>query len=195
MQYLMWRCTVGLHKEIQISFLVVGYTKFAPDWCFGLLKRKFCREKVGCLADILRVTNASAVVNTAQLCGIEKGEVVVPTYDWKSFLQSRFKVLHNIKSYHHFRFSSEAPGIVFVREHVDTEEHKLLLLRDSTWRPSQLHLPPIITPLGLSLDRQWYLYDSIRQFCPESARDHVCPKPLSPKSSHTNYSPEKKRRT
>ena len=57
LQYLMWRCMVGLHKEIEIAFLVVGHTKFAPDWCFGLLKRKFRREKVGCLADIELLTH------------------------------------------------------------------------------------------------------------------------------------------
>ena len=51
-QYLMWRCMVGLHEQITMSLLVVGHT---PDWCFGLLKRKFRRERVGCLADIAKV--------------------------------------------------------------------------------------------------------------------------------------------
>ena len=90
---------VGLHQEVQMSFLVVGHTKFAPDWCFGLLKRKFRREKVGCLADIARVVNTSAVVNTAQLCGTQKGEVLVPTNDWKAFLVPHFKTLRNINSF------------------------------------------------------------------------------------------------
>ena len=27
-----------LHDHITMSFLLVGRTKFAPDWCFGLLK-------------------------------------------------------------------------------------------------------------------------------------------------------------
>ena len=71
LQYLMWRCMVGLHKEIEIAFLVVGHTKCAPDWCFGLLKRKFRREKVGCLADIARVVDTSATVNS---CVVHKLE-------------------------------------------------------------------------------------------------------------------------
>ena len=37
MQYLAWRVFAGLHKSITISFLIVGHTKFAPDWAFGLL--------------------------------------------------------------------------------------------------------------------------------------------------------------
>ena len=40
-QYLLLRVLVGLHKEIILSFLPVGHTKFSPDWCFGLLKQKF----------------------------------------------------------------------------------------------------------------------------------------------------------
>ncbi len=47
MQCLMWRVLSGRHNEITISFLVVGHTKFAPDWCFGLLKRLYRRSRVG----------------------------------------------------------------------------------------------------------------------------------------------------
>ncbi len=27
----------GLHESITISFMLVGHTKFSPDWCFCLL--------------------------------------------------------------------------------------------------------------------------------------------------------------
>ena len=195
MQYLMWRCMVGLHKEAQISFLVVGHTKFAPDWCFGLLKRKFRREKVGCLADIARVVDTSAKVNMAQLCGTQKGQVLVPTHDWKAFLSPHFRTIRNLKTYHHFRFSSETPGVVFVKEHEYTAEHEIVLLNDASWKPTETQLPPIIDPPGLSLDRQWYLYNSIRQFCPEQVRDDVCPRPTLPKGSHASHSPAKRRCT
>lgn len=40
MQYLAWRVRSGLNKRVEISFLLVGHTKFAPDWSFGLLKQK-----------------------------------------------------------------------------------------------------------------------------------------------------------
>ena len=55
MQYLAWRVLAGLNERIEISFMIVGHTKFAPDWCFGLFKQRFRRTKVGCLADIARV--------------------------------------------------------------------------------------------------------------------------------------------
>ena len=45
LHYLLWRVLVGLHTH----HIVVGHTKFAPDWCFGLLKQCFRRTHVGCL--------------------------------------------------------------------------------------------------------------------------------------------------
>ena len=55
MQYFLWRCMTGRHKNITLSFLVVGHTKFGPDWCFGLIKRLFRRTKVGSLSGIAEV--------------------------------------------------------------------------------------------------------------------------------------------
>ena len=40
-QYLLWRVMTGQHKEITLSFMIPGHTKFSPDWCFGLLKKKY----------------------------------------------------------------------------------------------------------------------------------------------------------
>ena len=52
LHYLIWRVLAGLHKKIVLSFLIVGHTKFAPDRCFGLLKRHFYLSKVSYLADL-----------------------------------------------------------------------------------------------------------------------------------------------
>ena len=42
---------------------------------------------------------------------------------------------------------------------------------------------------GLSRDRQWYLYEHIREFCTtEEAADSTCPKPSLPKSTQQNSS-------
>ncbi len=35
LQYLAWRVSSTLHDSVTLSFLLVGNTKFAPDWCFG----------------------------------------------------------------------------------------------------------------------------------------------------------------
>ena len=50
------------------------------------------------------------------------------------------------------------------------------LLRDPTVIPSS-SLPPVVLPIGMSSERQWYLYDKIRQFCPDECKDLTCPYP------------------
>jgi len=121
MQYLAWRVLAGLHKSITISFLIVGHTKFAPDWAFGLLKQRFRKTRVDCLDDLVRVVEGSAEVNHAQLVATQAGEVMVPTYDWAGFFEAPFKqtALRGIKSYHHFKFDAVHPGVVEVLEGAD----------------------------------------------------------------------------
>jgi hypothetical protein len=67
MQYLAWRVLVGLNETITLSFLIVGHTKFSPNWCFGLFKQVYRRTKIGCLEDIVKVVESVAVINHAQL--------------------------------------------------------------------------------------------------------------------------------
>lgn len=181
MQYLAWRVLSGLNKRTEISFMVVGHTKFAPDWCFGLVKQKFRRTKIGCLEDIARVVNTSAVVNHAQLVGKEDGTVIVPQYNWADFFAPCFRrqAFKGIKSLHHLVFSSTQPGYAMVRESTDSTEWKLPLLSKDyrNWTPSPTDLPPIIQPEGLSHERKQYLFDKIREFCPPHCRDIVCPDP------------------
>ena len=89
--------------------MLVGHTKFAPDWCFGLFKQRYRRTFVSCLEDVAEVVNSSADVNLAQLVGSQAGEPVVPTYDWASFLRGHFWSVPQLKSYHHFIFSAAQP--------------------------------------------------------------------------------------
>ena len=79
--YLMWRALTGKHREIILSFLPVGHTKFFLGAGFGMLKRKFKLTKVGCLEDIVSVVQSSAKMNYAQLVGDQQGNVIVPTYN------------------------------------------------------------------------------------------------------------------
>ena len=120
MQYLAWRVLTGLNKNIEISFMLVGHTKFAPDWCFGLLKQTFRRTKIGCLADIANVVDSSAVVNHAQLVGKEDGTVLVPQYDWAEFFSAfyRRQGLAGIKSLH-LKFPHTSIGVAMGRELTD----------------------------------------------------------------------------
>ena len=165
MQYLMWRVMTGLHDSITISFLIVGHTKFAPDGCFGLLKREFQRTEVSSLADLEQVVQSSAVVNKSQLVGSQAGESIVPMKDWAGSLGPHFRRLTGIKRYHHFRFDKNTPGVVHLRLYSDSPEEKRRLVKDQNWKPDASDLPPTIPPSGMSLERQQYLFEKIREFC------------------------------
>jgi hypothetical protein len=151
----------GLNRNITISFLIVGHTKFSPDWCFGLFKQVFRRTKVGCLDDIVKVVESSAVVNHAQLVGTQDGQVLV---DWAEHFNSPFRqtALKGIKAMHHLTFSHLKPGTVTVKDSVTSPEREINLLADKSWKPKQTDLPPVIHSPGLSLEGQQYLFEKIR---------------------------------
>ena len=179
MYYFMWRILTGLHQEIKISFLPVGHTKFSPDWCFGLMKQQYRKTNIGCLDDIVAAVNISATPNVAQLVGSQNGETIVPTYNWSDFFdQYAIKTaLKGIKQLQHFHFSHRFPGQVKVANEVDGIERTITLLKDPSWTPTPEGLPDVIVPPGLSLERQWYLHDKIREFCLDYCKDLVCPRP------------------
>ena len=59
LQYLMYRVLMGFHDRIDFSFMVVGYTKFAPDGYFGLIKKKYRRSKVYTYAQLADLIDLS----------------------------------------------------------------------------------------------------------------------------------------
>jgi hypothetical protein len=73
LHYLAWRVLCGLHKDITLSFPCRRIVVLVS-------KKRFRKTKVGSLAEIARVVEELAKVNTAQLCGTEDGQVIVPTY-------------------------------------------------------------------------------------------------------------------
>lgn len=128
---------------------------------------------------MIDVVNASATVNVAQAVGNMDGTVIVPSYDWTTFLAEHIDRCVGIKSFHHLRFSANRKGHVFVQEKSDSEEVDVVLLKDD-WSPSATELPELITPSGLTPNRQWYLFNKIREFCPDECQDITCPKPSEP---------------
>ena len=105
-------------RTVLYSFLIAGHTKFGPDRCFGMIKKSY---KVTYISSIFElaclVENSSSIgINKAQLVGTHNGRVIVPVYDWTSFLEPYFKRIPNIKKYHHFRFSKDSPGMIFCKE-------------------------------------------------------------------------------
>ncbi|ELT87533.1 hypothetical protein CAPTEDRAFT_192819 [Capitella teleta] len=158
--YIAWRVAVGLHKSITLNFLVAGHTKFAPDWCFGLVKH----------------SDATASCNEAAVVGTEDGHNNIPVMDWQGHFAGIGRDFHGIKQYQHFRFDWQHPGVVFFKTRISDEEGSFKLFKDSPL-PTTAATP--ITPPGLSRERQAYLYENIRPFVEDEFKDVVCPPPAS----------------
>ena len=143
----------GRHRKITLSFLVVGHTKFSPDWCFGLLKQKYRKMKIGSLNGLEAVVEASAECNHCQLVGTNDGTLVVQSFDWTSFFSCHFRRILGIKKFQHFCFDVSNLGVVIVKEYNDSAETEFRLLKDD-WVPNpDVYYPDVVTPKGLSLER------------------------------------------
>ena len=80
---------------------------------------------------------------------------------------------------HHFRFTSDHPGVVFVKNADDMVERKINLLKNTSWKPTPANLPQQIILPGLSEERKVYLYQKIREYCSDDGKNIVCPKPAT----------------
>ena len=179
MWYFAWRTLVQLHQSITYSFLIAGHTKFAPDRCFGLIKKCYKVSHVSSLYEFARLvdTSSSVGLNKAQIVGTHDGKTIVPVYDWVSFLGQFFKKIPNMKKFHHFTFSKESPGMVSCKESVSFPHQPFRLLKNPTVVPPLAAFPTTVEPEGLTDERKRYLYRVIRQFCKPGAEDIVAPAP------------------
>ena len=109
-----------------------------------------------------------------------KTSPIVTIYDWQEYFSTFHTKAKGIKKLHHLYFDSASPGFVYVKEKAGSTEVKRLTLKVKNWSPKADELPPILPPAGLSLQWQWYLYNKIREFCPDNLKDITCPLPGEP---------------
>lgn len=187
MQYLAWRTLTTQHKTIQISFMIPGHTKFAPDRFFGLFKKKFRMSNVDTMQDMARTVQSSTdkAINLPQpIVDPVSKQQLVHVYKWSAFLEQFFKPIPHILSYQVFHTSSLNPGTFLLQKHSSSPKEEVSILRDVDEAIPVGHLPEEISLKGLTLERQWYLYEQIREFCTtEEAADATCPKPSLPKQN------------
>ena len=188
-QYLAWRCLTGKHMSCSIHFMMVGHTRFSPDQYFGLIKRKYRKTRISSITQLSQVVleSTQSGMNRVQLAFDHKTQQRVKCYDWKSFLSVHFKAIPLISKYHHFKSSHEKPGIVELKEFSESSTEEANILKAIV---SGHQMPEVIHPLGISPDRQKYLYDEIRKFCEPEFADVTCPRPDSPLSDAGHSSNE-----
>lgn len=182
LQYLMYRILMGLHDKIDLSFMLVGHTKFAPDGYFGLIKYRYRRSNVYTYDQLADLIDKSTE-NGHNICQHYRDEQGTPNFiyrDWTLWLSKYFKNLPNITKYHHFHFDHKKPGIVVVKESIDGDNIEFGILKKEF--PFSVEkaatLPDEIKPSGLSAKRAWYLYEQIREHIPRlEDKDLTCPLP------------------
>ena len=158
-QYLAWRVLNKKEEFIELSFMLVGHTKFSPDRHFGVFKKSFRKSSVSTLAEIAVVAERSASI-TPQLVGGLHRDTKVPFYQWSKYLSQFFRTIPNVTSYQNFKFSSSNPGTVTCSEFSDSLPNNVNILNA---RSTQLSSMPEKTVIpGLDAKRQWYLYEHIR---------------------------------
>ena len=76
------------------------------------------------------------------------------------------------------RFDAAHPGEVFARVTPESEEDTFTLWAPNTLLPQSA--TDAVVPAGLNPQRQWYLYNSIREFVKDNDKDTLCPLPSVP---------------
>lgn len=124
----------------------------------------------------MQVVDKSAKGNTPF---VVTGEYTL--YDWSGFLSTYFQTVPQLLSYHQFEIRLEN---ILARPFVAEDPTALSIVK----RPLGVNqLAPVIPSKGLDAARQWYLYDSIREFCRDGTEDLVAPLPSVEKPGDISY--------
>ena len=86
--------------------------------------------------------------------------------------------------------SSTNPDKLVVQEAEDEPLIKLNFIRNSSELPDSGCMPLLVIPRGLTPERQWYLFEKIREYCPDASKDMTCPLWLVPLPSTPRLSSE-----
>ena len=108
LQYLIYRVAAGLHDNIELSFMIVGHTKFAPDGYFGLIRRRYRRSNIYTYEDLVQTVLSSSENGHNHCQSIRNDKTSINSQqliyrDWSSWLLKFFKKLPDITSYRHLR--------------------------------------------------------------------------------------------
>src|SRR5207248_4356402 len=120
-------------------------------------------SEVDSLEDLVKVVEDSTIggFNKAQTIFDKNKNQIVHFYNWTEFLSRYFKTIPNILKYHHFILNKDNIGKVEVKEKIDGNKQIVDIMKSRNVNITGF--PQKIFPKGLSDERQWYLYEQIRQ--------------------------------
>lgn len=164
MAYLCWRIMAGFEEDIKLSFMIVGHTRCSVDGGFGLAKKKYRSADCDSPAQLESTIESSATQNKVDYFSWK-------WMDWDTFLSQKFKKIVGITKFQHFHFSREFPGVVKMKESIDSEEVSLKLFKGDEETVDHHEMPNELPAGGLSEDRRKYLIDNVMEFCRPENRD------------------------
>ncbi|XP_070552474.1 uncharacterized protein [Ptychodera flava] len=174
--YFCYRTSTGLHDEINYHFLEPGHTKCICDACFGKIRQVYRRSDVDTVSQLADIVSKSSRVNKVKCYGSQNSARNFQWFQWDTFFSTFLKPLKGIRYYHHFRFTKDDPGAVYVRKIVTDDELRVnLVKRNVTWPPSPQMKPSLLPPGGLSLARWSELNKDIIPFVRQPYRHVFCP--------------------
>ena len=154
-----------------MKYLCHGYRYF----CVlnkGMFKRHLRVSDVSSIDEVGQCIKNSTPVSemlNAELVGNESGDTFITTYHW----QEKFASVHavpQLKQYHHFVFNTDYPGKVKCFENSSSTNPTTITIIDEC----DNNLPNSVQCDGLSDARKLYLFQKIRQFCPDINKDKLC---------------------
>ncbi|XP_053389671.1 uncharacterized protein LOC128552653 [Mercenaria mercenaria] len=173
--YLSWRIMTQRHQKITYMMQLPGHTRCLIDAGFGNIKTLYRRKDCDTLQHIAEVVSNSSHSNQPVTYDGGSGWV---WRAWKTFIGDRFKKVPNVAKYHFFRFSSEEPGVVYMRQSaVDENEVRFVICKTHLLEMARDDVPSQIVPPGLSAERVRYLYRHVRPLVRRPFQDVLCPAP------------------
>lgn len=202
MWYLAWRVFNGLNNSIHVHFLVRGHTKFSPDALFGTTKQMLKNKDLDSIDDICEELDThfpEVLVLKDQVPIYNFAQYFEPSRADNGRAVNLLKKIPSLSTYRHFRFDAASPMHVSLFTEATDEcrsgrggldfsfrgrgvNASAAALRTqfgdlSTERLEQF----IVTPEGLSPERQWYLYDKLRDHARPESREAHYPLPNVPR--------------
>ncbi|XP_052811833.1 uncharacterized protein LOC128239289 isoform X2 [Mya arenaria] len=153
-------------------YLLAGHARCIIDAGFGRIKALYRRTDCETLSDLENVVASSSTTNEAVLYKKPDGTSRFEWREWKTFLGEQFRALKGIRSYQQFRFTSESPGIIFLKKGEDNEETSYCVFRGGNVLRSR---PQEVQAAGLSRERQAYLATHVRKYLRAKNKDTTCP--------------------
>ena len=98
----------GELDHIHISFMIAGYTKFAPDRLFSTIGCAYKTEDVFTIGDLKSICDRSAT------CHIETGDQILM---WRNTLGEKYSDLPGVRRYHDFLVVKDHDGSVVTTVH------------------------------------------------------------------------------